>query len=285
MTDATYELLDSGDGRKLEQVGPYRLVRPAPQAVWRPRLDPERWAGADAEFIRREGEEGGWRGTPLPERWPVTLAPLTFLIQATGFGHLGLFPEQREGWGWIADRVREAAARLERPPRVLNLFAYTGTATVYAAAGGATSTSSVDMSRTYLDWARRNLALNGYSDARHHFIQADCLEWIKQAAQEKMRYGLIFLDPPSFSNSARMDASFDVQRDHATLLIATARLLAPNGVLIFSNNLRSFKLDQPALAGLQIEDITQATIPEDFARNPRIHNCWKITSDAPSKRA
>ena len=193
---------------------------------------------------------------------------LRFLVNFTDYLDTGLFLDHR----LTRAKLRELAAG----KHFLNLFAYTGTATVYAAAGGAASTTSVDMSRTYLDWARKNLALNGYSDARHHFIQSDCLEWIKQAAQDKMRYGLIFLDPPSFSNSARMDTSFDVQRDHPALLIATSRLLAPDGVLIFSNNLRGFKMDQAALPGLHVEDISPATLPEDFARNPRIHTCWKI---------
>lgn len=196
---------------------------------------------------------------------------LRFLVNFTDYLDTGLFLDHRP--------TRAKLRELAKGKHFLNLFAYTGTATVYAAAGGAATTTSVDMSRTYLDWARNNLALNGYSDARHHYIQADCLEWIKKAAREKKRYGLIFLDPPSFSNSARMDNTFDVQRDHVALLTATARLLAPNGVLIFSNNLRSFKLDQDGLAGLHAEDITRATIPEDFARKLRIHNCWKITAE------
>jgi len=194
---------------------------------------------------------------------------LRFLVNFTDYLDTGLFLDHR--------LTRALLRELARGRHFLNLFAYTGTATVYAAAGGAASTATVDMSRTYLDWARKNLALNGYSDARHHYIQADCLEWLRQAAHEKMRYGLIFLDPPTFSNSARMDDAFDVQRDHVALLAAAARLLAPDGALIFSNNLRSFKMDQAALPGLHIEDITRSTIPEDFARNPRIHNCWKIS--------
>jgi 23S rRNA (guanine2445-N2)-methyltransferase / 23S rRNA (guanine2069-N7)-methyltransferase len=194
---------------------------------------------------------------------------LRFLVNFTDYLDTGLFLDHR--------LTRAKLRELATGKHFLNLFAYTGTATVYAAAGGAAGTTTVDMSRTYLDWARKNLALNGYSDARHHYIQADCLEWIKLAAHDKKRYGLIFLDPPSFSNSARMDDNFDVQRDHAALLSATARLLAPNGVLIFSNNLRGFKMDNEALPELHIEDITRATIPEDFTRNPRIHNCWKIT--------
>jgi 23S rRNA (guanine2445-N2)-methyltransferase / 23S rRNA (guanine2069-N7)-methyltransferase len=201
--------------------------------------------------------------------YEVSEGDLRFLVNFSDYLDTGLFLDHR--------LTRTLLRDLARGRHFLNLFAYTGTATVYAAAGAAASTTTVDMSRTYLDWARKNLALNGFSDARHHYIQADCLEWVKEVGKEKMRYGLIFLDPPSFSNSARMDATFDVQRDHAALLTATARLLAPDGVLIFSNNLRRFKMDREALPGLHIEDINRATIPEDFVRNPRIHNCWKIT--------
>jgi 23S rRNA (guanine2445-N2)-methyltransferase / 23S rRNA (guanine2069-N7)-methyltransferase len=199
----------------------------------------------------------------------VSEGGLRFLVNFTDYLDTGLFLDHR--------LTRTLLRKLATGKHFLNLFAYTGTATVYAAAGGATSTTSVDMSRTYLDWARNNMALNGYSDARHHLLQTDCLEWINEAALDKKRYGLIFLDPPSFSNSARMDTTLDIQRDHAALLTATARLLAPNGILIFSNNLRGFKLDKTALPQLNIEDISRATLPEDFARNPRIHNCWRIT--------
>jgi len=157
----------------------------------------------------------------------------------------------------------------------LNLFAYTGTASIYAAAGGALSTTTVDMSRTYLDWARRNLELNGMRGARHRLIQADCLQWIEQT-REDGRYGLIFLDPPSFSASKRMQGHMDIQRDHATLIRSTLRLLTPGGILIFSNNLRSFRLDTQALRNLEIENITRSTLPKDFQRSPRIHNCWRI---------
>ncbi len=156
----------------------------------------------------------------------------------------------------------------------LNLFAYTGTASVYAARGGARSTTTVDMSKTYIDWTERNMALNGYRGVKHQLIQADCLQWLRDAAGHKQRYGLIFLDPPSFSTSKRMTTTFDVQRDHVQLLQDTGRLLTPDGVLFFSNNLRKFKLDHAALAQFEIEDISAKTLPKDFAANPRIHQCF-----------
>lgn len=174
--------------------------------------------------------------------------------------------------------TRAMLGEMARDQRFLNLFAYTGVATVHAALGGARATTTVDMSNTYLDWARRNLALNGIKGDQHRFIQANCLDWIVEAADNPyLRFDLIFLDPPTFSNSKRMTQEFDVQRDHVELLRATVKLLAPGGVLIFSNNNRKFKLDITALSELNIVDITKQTIPEDFARNPRIHHCWRIT--------
>ncbi|MEW5756224.1 MAG: bifunctional 23S rRNA (guanine(2069)-N(7))-methyltransferase RlmK/23S rRNA (guanine(2445)-N(2))-methyltransferase RlmL [Pseudomonadota bacterium] len=174
--------------------------------------------------------------------------------------------------------TRQMLGEVAKDTRFLNLFAYTGVATVHAALGGARATTTVDMSNTYLDWARRNLALNGITGDQHRFIQANCLDWIVEAADNPyLRFDLIFLDPPTFSNSKRMTQEFDVQRDHVELLRATVKLLGPGGVLIFSNNHRKFKLDTAALSELNIVGITKQTIPEDFARNPRIHNCWRIT--------
>ncbi len=163
----------------------------------------------------------------------------------------------------------------------LNLFAYTGTATVHAALGGASSTTSIDMSNTYMDWARQNLELNGIKGYHHELIQADCLAWLDAQLDKRGNlYDLIFLDPPTFSNSKRMDSAFDIQRDHVDMLHKTARLLTPNGQLIFSTNFRKFKLDGDALQGLAVEDISSKTIPKDFERNLRIHYCWIINKTA-----
>ncbi len=168
-------------------------------------------------------------------------------------------------------RVRE----LSQGKRVLNLFAYTGTASVQAALGGAKSVTTVDMSKTYLQWAQRNFALNNLKSPRYRFEQGDCIEWLKRTRGE---YDLIFLDPPTFSNSKRMRDSFDVQRDHVTLIKDAAKLLAKQGTLLFSNNKRGFKMDVDALAlqGLVCENITEQTQSPDFARNKHIHNAWVI---------
>ena len=138
---------------------------------------------------------------------------------------------------------------------------------------GARYTVSVDMSNTYLNWARKNFALNGLSESRNRLEQADCLKWLEQNDQQ---FDLILLDPPSFSNSKRMEDVLDVQRDHMQMIKHAMRALAEDGTLVFSNNLRSFKLDNEALSAFTIEDISARTIDEDFKRNPKIHQCWLI---------
>ena len=174
--------------------------------------------------------------------------------------------------------IRKLIQQQANNKRFLNLFAYTGSATVHAAMGGAKSTTTVDMSNTYIEWAKKNMALNK-NGGEHEFIQADCLDWLKTEANEEDRrqYDLIFLDPPTFSNSKRMDDVFDIQNDHVQLIKNATALLADNGVLYFSTNFRRFKMELSALSDLSIEDISASTIPEDFLRNPRIHYCWKIS--------
>ncbi|ACE83336.1 bifunctional 23S rRNA (guanine(2069)-N(7))-methyltransferase RlmK/23S rRNA (guanine(2445)-N(2))-methyltransferase RlmL [Cellvibrio japonicus] len=169
--------------------------------------------------------------------------------------------------------VRHMIANMARDKRFLNLFCYTATASVHAAMGGARYTVSVDMSNTYLNWARKNFALNGLSEARNRLEQADCLKWLENNDQQ---FDLILLDPPSFSNSKRMEDILDIQRDHVEMIHNAMRSLSEEGTLIFSNNLRNFKLDLEALGAYNIEDISARTIDEDFKRNPKIHQCWLI---------
>ena len=189
----------------------------------------------------------------------------SFLVNLTDYLDTGLFLDHRP--------TRMLIQQLASGTRFLNLFAYTGTATVHALMGDAISTTTVDMSRTYLEWAKKNLLLNHFDPAEEELIQADCLSWIDTATGE---YDLIFLDPPTFSNSKGMVETFDVQRDHVELLQKTLRLLASGGILIFSNNLRKFVMDSGLAADLGIENISKETIPFDFERNPRIHNCCLI---------
>lgn len=190
-----------------------------------------------------------------------------FLVNFEDYLDTGLFLDHRD--------TRRLVGSLAAGKRFLNLFAYTGTATVYAARGGARSTTTVDLSRTYLDWARRNLELNGIRGLDHELIHADCLEWLRRV-EGRRRFDLIFLDPPTFSTSKRMGETLDIQRDHGDLIQATARLLEPDGLLIFSNNLRRFRMDSESMPELEIVDISAETLPRDFARNPRIHHGWRI---------
>ncbi len=177
---------------------------------------------------------------------------------------IGLFLDHRPVRALIREQARDA--------RFLNLFCYTASASVHAAAGGARSTTSVDLSATYLDWAARNFTLNGFGGARHQIVQADVLAWLRH---DRGEYDLIFVDPPTFSNSKRAD-DFDVQRYHAALLALCGERLAPKGLLLFSNNLRRFTLDPALHHSFDVRDITAATIPFDFARNARIHHCYEL---------
>jgi len=193
---------------------------------------------------------------------------LRFEVNFGDYLDTGLFLDHR----LTRARLREAAAGR----RFLNLFAYTATATVYAAAGGAAATTSVDLSRTYLEWGQRNLALNGLEGGAHRFVHADCREWVAQAARASERFELIFLDPPTFSNSKRMTGVLDVGRDHPQLIDACAQLLAPGGLVVFSSNAQRFRLATELSTRYEIRDISAATLPEDFARNPRIHSSYEL---------
>ncbi|MGX5672401.1 bifunctional 23S rRNA (guanine(2069)-N(7))-methyltransferase RlmK/23S rRNA (guanine(2445)-N(2))-methyltransferase RlmL [Thermomonas fusca] len=190
-------------------------------------------------------------------------------LQVNLFDYLdtGLFLDHRP--------LRAKMALEARGKRFLNLFCYTGVATVQAAVQGAAQTTSVDLSATYLEWLADNLRGNGIGGTRHRIAQADALKWLEADTGE---YDVVFCDPPTFSNSKRAD-DFDVQRDHVRLLRAAVARLAPGGVLYFSNNFRRFRLDEAALAEFaQVEDISAATIPPDFARNARIHRAWRLTA-------
>jgi len=194
----------------------------------------------------------------------VSEGGVKLLVNLTDYLDTGLFLDHRP----LRLRIqREAAGK-----RFLNLFCYTATATVHAARGGARSTTSVDLSKTYLDWARRNLALNGFSD-KQRLEQGNVMQWL---AEDRGEYDLIFIDPPTFSNSKRMEGVFDVQRDQVELIDLAMARLAPGGVLYFSNNFRKFVLDEGLQARYRVEEISEQTLDPDFVRNPKIHRAWMI---------
>jgi 23S rRNA (guanine2445-N2)-methyltransferase / 23S rRNA (guanine2069-N7)-methyltransferase len=190
-----------------------------------------------------------------------------FLVNFTDYLDTGLFLDHRI--------TRHRIGELAVGKRFLNLFGYTGTATIHAARGGAETTTTVDLSATYLGWARMNLALNGYGGPAHLTIQEDCLRWLEDP---RGQYDLIFVDPPTFSNTKKENRVFDVQRDHGQLLDLAMRHLAPGGLLIFSTNFRKFVLDEALGLRFAIRDISRETVPLDFERNSRIHQCWEFRS-------
>ncbi|MBI3546860.1 MAG: bifunctional 23S rRNA (guanine(2069)-N(7))-methyltransferase RlmK/23S rRNA (guanine(2445)-N(2))-methyltransferase RlmL [Gammaproteobacteria bacterium] len=217
--------------------------------------------------VRRRQKDGGQYEKMDAARnfYVVTEGPCQFYVNFTDYLDTGLFLDHRA--------TRAMLGELAKNKKFLNLFGYTGTASVHAAHGGALSTTTVDMSRTYLDWAQRNFELNKLRGKQHEFIQADVLVWLKENPR---RYDVIFLDPPTFSRSKRMEDTLDVLRDHVPLIQDAAALLEPNGVLIFSTNHRRFKIERELLAPLAVEDITRKTIPKDFERDPKIHQCFRI---------
>lgn len=216
---------------------------------------------------RQRGKGGGKYGQfdQRGEFLEVEEGGLNFLVNLTDYLDTGLFLDHR----LVRQKIRELAAGR----RCLNLFAYTGTASVYAAAGGARSTTTVDLSATYLEWASRNLALNGFTGESHRLVQADAIKFLGGGTDP---YGLIYVDPPTFSNSKRA-ADFDVQRDHVALLKACLPRLAKDSVIVFSNNFRRFQLGRAALEeDFSIEDWSAPSIPFDFSRRDDIHGCWLL---------
>ena len=228
------------------------------------------FAPADIHLKRRERQ----KGTQQYEK--TGKAGADFIVHEHGrrfwvnlekYLDTGLFLDHRN----TRQRVGEMAAG----KRFLNLFAYTGSFSVYAATGGAAASETVDLSNTYLDWARRNFELNGIDEARHQIVRADVFQYLQAAAQAGKTFDLIVMDPPSFSNSKKMLDILDIQRDHQKLIDGAMALLASDGLLFFSNNLRSFALDEAVAQKYAVKDISKQSVPEDF-RNKKIHQCWEI---------
>lgn len=187
------------------------------------------------------------------------------LVNLTDYLDTGLFLDHRP--------LRQRLQTLCKDKHFLNLFCYTGAATVHAALGGAKSTTSVDLNPRYLGWAEANLSLNGFSPAQHHLVKADVTAALDKGGDQ---FDVIFMDPPTFSNSKRTPNVLDIQRDHVDLLRKAMRHLARDGLLLFSNNYRKFKLDEALVAEFDVREISAETIPPDFARNAKIHQCWEF---------
>ncbi len=241
--------------REALAVLPEVLGVPLPQVhtrVRKPQKGTEQYEKRDSAAERHAVQEGG----------------LKFWVNFHDYLDTGLFLDHRI--------VRSMLRVWAKDADFLNLFCYTGSATVYAAAGGARSTVGVDLSNTYLDWAHENLVLNGFRGDNHELYRADCLAWLEEQESGGARFDLILLDPPTFSNSKRMEGVLDVQRDHVGMIRRSLKLLRPAGRLVFSTNYTRFKLDTEALSDLAVEDISAATVPKDFERHARIHKCFVV---------
>lgn len=220
-TYQTYTLIDSGHGRKLERFGPYLIARPCAQAVWNPRLPASEWHKADASFTR-EGDTKWIETGHLPDCWSIRVSDITFKISPTDFGHLGIFPEQRNFWLWIQKIVKEAKEAGRDSIRVLNLFAYSGGSTLAAAKGGA-HVCHLDASKSIVSWARENAALSDLQDAPIRWIVDDVNKFLTREVKRGVRYDAIILDPPSFGRGTKGEV-FKIE-DHLPLILKDCQAL------------------------------------------------------------
>lgn len=216
MSLAAYELLDFGAGRKLERLGEHVVDRPSPAAEGSWASSPELWQHAASRFDRTAGERGQWSRTLEP--WTLAHGALRFELRATEFGHVGLFPEQSDNWDWVASRVRAAG----RPPKVLNLFAYSGASTLAAAAAGA-EVAHVDAARSTVQWAGRNAALSGLAEAPIRWIVDDARKFVAREVRRGRRYDAVVLDPPTYGHGSRGQA-WKLEQDLPPLLEACGEL-------------------------------------------------------------
>ena len=231
MPAETYSLLDSGIGRKLERFGRYVLVRPCAQALWQPQLPPEAWLAADATFDREEGQR--WLNRDhLPEQWIIEVEGVRFRLSGTDFGHLGIFPEQRDEWRWLREMLRAAAAQRQGGPklRVLNLFAYSGGATLAAGHEGA-EVCHLDASAGMVQWARENATLNNLQAAPIRWIVDDAHKFLAREIKRGRRYDAIILDPPSFGRGAQGEV-YKIERDLPHTLELCRTLLSDTPLLL-----------------------------------------------------
>ena len=245
MTD-DYELLDSGDGRKLERFGKYVLARPCSQAMWRPTKGAADWAKADASFDREDGNN--WHGRAnLPKEWQIETAGIRFKLGGTDFGHLGIFPEQRSQWRWIRQQVKSKVEDEQRKVTVLNLFAYSGGSTMAAAQGGA-EVCHLDASKGMVEWARENARLNGLADHPIRWIVDDAHKFMKREIRRGRKYDAIILDPPTFGRGAGGEM-YKIERDLKDTLGLVKELLSDAPLFVL------FSSHTPGLSQIVAENI------------------------------
>jgi 23S rRNA (cytosine1962-C5)-methyltransferase len=222
-----YQFLDSGDGEKLERFGSYTIARPDPRILWQKHA-PEKWAAADARFIRTDDDHGEWNVVkPPPSDWQLSYKHLHFLLKPATFKHVGVFPEQAPNWDWIADTIDK------RPLNILNLFAYTGGATMAAAAAGATVTH-VDSSKPSMDWANENARASGLSDAKIRWILEDAYKFVLREGRRGNKYDGIIMDPPRFGRGDKGEV-WKIETDLPKLLTACRDILSPTASFMLIN--------------------------------------------------
>lgn len=225
----TYELIDSGDMRKLERFGPYVLSRPCSQAVWKKALPKQDWQQADALFTREE--ENRWiKKSTLPNSWSITVEEISFKIQPTDFGHLGIFPEQKVFWRWIQETLNKRKKKGGPKPKVLNLFAYSGGSTLAAAHAGA-EVCHLDASKGMVAWAKENAELNGLEKAPIRWIVDDVIKFCIREIKRGNRYDAIILDPPTFGRGAKNEL-FKIEEQIVPLLEMCRTLLSENPLFV-----------------------------------------------------
>ncbi len=246
-----YELLDSGDGRKLERFGKYVLARPCSQALWRPARSPADWSRADAAFDREDGNR--WHGrSNLPKDWQIETAGLRFKLGGTDFGHLGIFPEQRAQWTWIREKVRRKKEE-GRSIRVLNLFAYSGGSTLAAALGGA-EVCHLDASKGMVEWARENARLNGLAERPIRWIVDDAHKFMRREIRRGRKYEAIILDPPTFGRGAGGEM-YKIERDLQETLGLVRDLLSDRPAFVL------FSSHTPGLSEVVAQNILGQLFP------------------------
>ena len=233
-----YQLLDTGNFKKLEQFGPYTFVRPAPQVIWPPHLPETVWGNANGEFRhhKRKSTGGGeWTfRNPVPKNgWPLRFRDLTFTAHATSFGHLGLFPEQAQNWDWIANQVKELNGN---KPNVLNMFGYTGASTLVAASKGANVTH-LDASKTSVTWARKNLESSGLADCPVRWMVDDAEKFLKREHRRNRKYDALIMDPPSFGRGPKGEV-WNIETQMAELLTLCKNVLSdsPKFILLTTHS-------------------------------------------------
>ncbi len=225
-----YEVIDCSDGEKLERWGGYLLVRPDPQVIWKTPRDNPGWEQPNARYHRSSKGGGEWEFFDLPDQWNIHYRDLTFRLKPFNFKHTGLFPEQAANWDWFSAKIRKA----NRPVKVLNLFAYTGGATLAAAAAGA-SVTHVDASRGMVGWAKENAGASGLSGAPIRWLIDDCVKFVEREIRRGSRYDAVIMDPPSYGRGPKGEV-WKIEDSIHPLIQACAKLLSDRPLFFLVNS-------------------------------------------------